>query len=127
MSKKSNPITIGAFVVGAITLGIIGLMVFGSGRFFRETYEYILYFESDVSGLSKGANVKLKGVSIGTVREVLLNVGDMSALSGDHSKWYVPVIIATPSRIARTVRTVRSGRLARLRKARRVIGAPRGS
>ena len=40
---------------------------------------------------------------------------------------YVPVIIATPSRIARSVRTVRSGRLARLRKARRVIGAPRGS
>ena len=40
---------------------------------------------------------------------------------------YVPVIIATPSRIARMVRTVRSGRLARLRKARRVIGAPRGS
>ena len=40
---------------------------------------------------------------------------------------YVPVIIATPSRIARTVRTVRSGRLARLRKARRVIGPPRGS
>lgn len=94
MSKKSNPVTIGAFVVGAITLGIIGIMVFGSGRFFRETYEYILYFESDVSGLSEGANVKLKGVTIGTVREVLLNVGDMSALSGDRSKWYVPVIIA---------------------------------
>jgi len=94
MSKKSNPVTIGAFVVGAITLGIIGLMIFGSGRFFRETYEYILYFESDVSGLSEGANVKLKGVTIGTVREVLLNVGDMSALSGDRSKWYVPVIIA---------------------------------
>ncbi|MFN2378050.1 MAG: MlaD family protein [Candidatus Binatia bacterium] len=94
MSKKSNPITIGAFVVGAITLAIIGLMVFGSGRFFRETYEYILYFESDVSGLSKGANVKLKGVSIGTVNEVLLNVGDMSALSGKTAKWYVPVIIS---------------------------------
>ena len=40
---------------------------------------------------------------------------------------YVPVIIATPSRIARTVRMVRSGRLARLRKARRVIARPPGS
>lgn len=93
MSKKSSPVAIGVFVIGAITLGIVGIMVFGSGRFFRETYEYILYFESDVSGLAAGANVKLKGVSIGSVEKVLLNVGDMSALSGDHTKWYVPVII----------------------------------
>lgn len=93
MSRKSNPAAIGAFVVGALAIGLVGLMVFGSGRFFRETYEYILYFESDVSGLSEGANVKLKGVTIGTVREVLLNVGDMSQLSGSDSKWYVPVII----------------------------------
>lgn len=93
MSKKSNPVTIGAFVVGAITLGIIAIMVFGSGRFFRETYRYILYFESDVSGLATGANVKLKGVQIGTVVSVLLNVGDMSALSGPREKFYVPVVI----------------------------------
>ena len=52
MSKKSNPVAIGAFVVGAIALGLVGLMVFGSGRFFRETYTYVLYFESDVSGLA---------------------------------------------------------------------------
>lgn len=93
MSKKSNPVAIGAFVVGAIVLGVIGIMVFGSGRFFRETYKYVLYFESDVSGLSEGANVKLKGVQIGTVKDVLLNVGDLAPLSGPREKFYVPVII----------------------------------
>ncbi|HEY2776182.1 MAG TPA: MlaD family protein [Candidatus Binatia bacterium] len=93
MSKKSNPAAIGAFVIGAIALGIIGLTVFGSGRYFRETYKYILYFESDVSGLSVGANVKLKGVQIGTVTSVLLGVGDMAQLSGPREKFYVPVII----------------------------------
>lgn len=93
MSKKSNPVTIGAFVIGAIVLGIVGITIFGSGRFFRETYTYILYFESDVSGLSEGANVKLKGVQIGTVRDVLLGVGDMAALSGPREKFYVPVVI----------------------------------
>lgn len=93
MSKKSNPVFIGAFVVGALALGVIGLMVFGSGRFFRETYKYVLYFESDVSGLAEGANVKLKGVQIGTVKSVLLSVGDMAALSGPREKFYVPVII----------------------------------
>jgi len=93
MSKKSNPATIGAFVVGALALGIIGVTIFGSGRFFREVYTYILYFESDVSGLSVGANVKLKGVQIGTVKSILLGIGDMAALSGPRTKFYVPVVI----------------------------------
>lgn len=93
MSKKSNPVFIGAFVVGAIALGIVGLMVFGSGRFFRETYKYVLYFESDVSGLAEGANVKLKGVTIGTVKSILLSVGSLAALSGPREKFYVPVIV----------------------------------
>jgi paraquat-inducible protein B len=93
MSKKSNPAAIGAFVVGAIVLLIVGVSVFGSGRFFRETYKYILYFESDVSGLSVGANVKLKGVQIGTVSSILLGIGDMAQLSGPREKFYVPVVI----------------------------------
>jgi len=93
MSKKSNPAAIGGFVVGAIALLIVGVSVFGSGRFFRETYKYILYFESDVSGLSVGANVKLKGVQIGTVSSILLGIGDMAQLSGPREKFYVPVVI----------------------------------
>jgi paraquat-inducible protein B len=93
MSKKSSPTMIGAFVVGAVALGIAGVAIFGSGRLFRETYKYVCYFESDVSGLATGANVKLKGVKIGTVDSILLSVGDMAALSGAREKFYVPVII----------------------------------
>jgi paraquat-inducible protein B len=93
MSKKSNPTMIGAFVVGAIVLAVVGVTIFGSGRLFRETYKYVCYFESDVSGLATGANVKLKGVKIGTVDSILLSVGDMAALSGAREKFYVPVII----------------------------------
>ena len=93
MSKKSSPTLVGAFVIGAIVLGIVGVTIFGSGRLFRETYKYVCYFESDVSGLADGANVKLKGVKIGTVDSILLSVGDMAALSGAREKFYVPVII----------------------------------
>jgi paraquat-inducible protein B len=93
MSKKSSPTLIGAFVIGAVVLGVIGVTIFGSGRLLRETYKYICYFESDVSGLATGANVKLKGVKIGTVDSILLSVGDLAALSGARQKFYVPVII----------------------------------
>jgi paraquat-inducible protein B len=93
MSKKANPATVGAFVIGAVVLAIVGVSIFGSGKFFRETYEYILYFDSDVSGLSEGANVKLKGVQIGSVKKVLLNVGDMAQLTKPGDKLFVPVII----------------------------------
>ena len=48
---------IGAFVVGAFALVIVGLLVFGSGRFFEDTSEYVLYFEDSVTGLSRGAPV----------------------------------------------------------------------
>ncbi len=93
MSKKSSPTLIGAFVIGAVVLAVVGVTIFGSGRLFRETYKYICYFESDVSGLATGANVKLKGVKIGTVDRILLSVGDMAALSGAREKFYVPVVI----------------------------------
>ena len=74
MNKKVNPTFIGAFVVGAITLLVMGIVIFGSGRLFQKTYEFILYFDSSVDGLNPGAPVKIRGVEIGTVKNILLSV-----------------------------------------------------
>ena len=38
MSKKANPTLIGAFVVGAVALVITGVLVFGSGKFFSDSF-----------------------------------------------------------------------------------------
>lgn len=93
MSKKGNPALIGGFVIGGIVLLIVGITTLGSGRFFRETYPYVLYFDSDVSGLSEGANVKLKGVVVGEVKDVLLGIGNLSQLTSSDERFYVPVVI----------------------------------
>lgn len=70
MTKKANPKLIGAFVVGAVVLATIGVIVFGSGKFFEEKHRWVLFFPGSVKGLTTGAPVTLKGVQIGTVTDV---------------------------------------------------------
>ncbi len=93
MAKKGNPALIGAFVVGAITLIVVSITAFGSGRLFRETYTYVMYFDSDVNGLNVGAPVKFKGVEIGAVKKILLNIEGMTRLALPKDKILIPVVV----------------------------------
>jgi paraquat-inducible protein B len=63
---------IGAFVVGAVVLVVIAVVVFGSGRLFRQTRDFVLYFDNSVNGLRIGAPVKIKGVEVGSVKDIRL-------------------------------------------------------
>ena len=74
MSKKVSPTLIGTFVVGALVLLIVAVIAFGSGQLFRHTKEFVLYFDGSVNGLRIGAPVKLKGVEIGSVKKILLQM-----------------------------------------------------
>lgn len=74
MNKKISPTLIGAFVVGALALIVIAVIVFGSGRLFKQTREFVLYFENSVNGLRVGAPVKFKGVEIGSVKNIVLQL-----------------------------------------------------
>jgi paraquat-inducible protein B len=70
MGRRANPTLIGAFIVGAVALIVIGLLVFSRGRFFSETRQYVLYFDGSVKGLNVGAPVDFQGVRIGSVTRV---------------------------------------------------------
>ncbi|MCW5559027.1 MAG: MCE family protein, partial [Verrucomicrobiae bacterium] len=72
MNVKANPTLIGVFIVSAIALGVIGLMTFTSDRFFTQQEKLILYFDASMKGLHEGAPVKWRGVTIGSVAEVLI-------------------------------------------------------
>jgi paraquat-inducible protein B len=97
VSQKVNPTLIGAFVLGSVALVVIGLMVFGGGRFFTERVAYVAYFEESVSGLSEGAPVNFRGVKVGSVShiEVQLDARDLSVR--------IPVRIQLESRRIREV------------------------
>ena len=72
MSKKANKTLIGVFVVAAIAMLVAAVLVFGSGKFFREKDEFIAFFEGSVKGLRVGAPVMFRGVSIGEVTDITL-------------------------------------------------------
>jgi paraquat-inducible protein B len=72
MSKKANPATIGVFICVALALGVGAVLLFSSARWFSKTQKCILYFDGSVLGLNPGAPVKFRGVTVGSVREVLI-------------------------------------------------------
>jgi len=54
---------------------------------YTERLPYILYFDGSVSGLSVGAAVEFKGIKIGTVREITLEIQE------DTGNYFIPVLI----------------------------------
>src|ERR1700722_4970203 len=81
MGKRFSPTLVGGFVLSAIALGVIGLVVLGSGRFFTGKTSYVMYFDRDVNGLRVGAPVKFRGVDIGTVDAILLSLSGLDQQS----------------------------------------------
>jgi paraquat-inducible protein B len=73
MSQKPNPTSIGLFIVTGLALGVIALLLFGSSRLFTQTRDCIVYFNESLNGLNEGAPVKFRGVTIGSVKRVMVH------------------------------------------------------
>ena len=70
MGRRANPTVIGAFIIGAVALIVIGLLVLGRGQFFSDTQTFVLYFDGSVKGLNIGAPVDFQGVRVGSVTDI---------------------------------------------------------
>ncbi len=87
MNGNVNKAIIGAFVLGALALLVVGVLIFGSGRLFGDTRKFVVYFEGSVKGLNMGSPVMFRGVKIGSVTDirVAFDSQEMAAL--------IPIII----------------------------------
>jgi paraquat-inducible protein B len=72
MKKSVNKTLIGAFVVGALTLLVTGILALEGTSLFEDSDNYVLYFSGSVKGLGRGAPVQLKGVTLGKVTAINL-------------------------------------------------------
>ncbi len=70
MRRQANPTLIGAFLLGSIILAVVGVLIFGSGDFFAEKRNFVLFFDGSVKGLTVGAPVMFRGVKIGSVTDI---------------------------------------------------------
>ena len=72
MSQKINTTSIGLFIVSGLALGVTGLLLFSSSKLFTHTRDVIAYFDESLNGLNEGAPVKYRGVTIGSVKRVMV-------------------------------------------------------
>src|SRR4029453_17973604 len=70
--NRANPKLIGAFVVGAVALVVIGVLLLGGAKFLSEKRTFVAYFEGSVKGLNVGAPVEFQGVRVGSVTNIQL-------------------------------------------------------
>jgi paraquat-inducible protein B len=72
MSEKPHTVAIGAFVIGALLIGVtLVLFALGSG-FGRDRETIVMVFDGSVKGLTVGAPLALRGVNIGQVTNIEL-------------------------------------------------------
>lgn len=77
--RKTQPAMVGLFVIGAAIIAIVGVLTFGGSRWLEPSTRAVLFFEESVGGLSAGSGVNFRGVRIGEVERVRLEIDPETA------------------------------------------------
>jgi len=76
MSTPTNHFKLGLFALGGLALLILGIFAFGARGYFQSTSLYETYIAGDVTGLSVGSAVDLRGVRVGKVTRISFSWGE---------------------------------------------------
>jgi len=84
-------------------LTVIGVILLGSGKFFTDTVQAVMYFDGAVQGLTVGSPVNFRGVKVGTVSSIKLQF-DRQNLT-----FRIPVIVEFPKDVQNTMEIMNDG------------------
>ncbi len=88
MSRRADPRLVGAFVLGAVVIAVLGLLALGSARLlFDRSDKFVIYFNESLRGLRIGAPVAFRGVDIGSV------TGIHAYFNNEGTNIEVPVVV----------------------------------
>ncbi len=76
--SAAKPAVVGAFVLGALLIGIVAALVLGGTRWFRSTVHVVVIFKDSVAGLTAGSPVTFRGVAIGKVGSIDVHTGPVA-------------------------------------------------
>lgn len=117
MARQPNKTLIGAFVVGAVALAVAALFIFSSGKLFKETRTFVLFFDGSLKGLDVGAPVNFKGIKIGSVTDIKVEFE-----SEDFTDIQIPVLIEIdPEMIKESSALVKKQGYQKLRERRKAL------
>lgn len=74
MSQKMSARAIGLFTIGAIVSAVIGILLFGSGDWFKQQDRIEMVFSGSVKGLGVGSSITYRGVRIGEVESINISL-----------------------------------------------------
>lgn len=70
MSERRSSILVGAFIVGALVIAAAAVMFFAGGGLAGSRSKVVMVFDGSLRGLTIGAPVALRGVTIGQVTDI---------------------------------------------------------
>lgn len=71
---KRNALLIGAFVVTGLVMVVVGMLWLNGNSLFKKQTEAMIFYKGNVSGLYVGAPVTFRGVAVGQVEEIGIQV-----------------------------------------------------
>jgi paraquat-inducible protein B len=78
---KRNALLIGAFVITALAMMVIGALWLSGNDIFSKKQEAMIYYRGNVSGLYVGAPVTFRGVAAGQVEDIALEVDSKTLIA----------------------------------------------
>ncbi len=85
--KKVNPRSVGIFVIGAVLISLAAVILFGGARLLETRQTFVAFFPDSLMGLQVGAPVQMRGIQIGTVTDIWVE------MNLDELEFMIPVIM----------------------------------
>lgn len=79
--RTANPAVVGGFILSGLALAVAAILLFSGMRLFSPSVHAVVYFQGSIANLEVGAPVTFRGVRVGTVTaiSVNLNMADLTA------------------------------------------------